>query len=797
MKKYAVSIILISTVAVAAFTSARYMLSESDITRFASVANLETTSASEVITDNVKAFDKRIEMIQKAKKSLELAYYIYSDDESSSYLSNELIKAANRGVKVRVLLDYITNYGKLDTFVAMQKRVDTKNNGSIEFRFFGRPTPNIIKDAIYMTTPCSEANRAPGKEVACTAEKKPIADKMQVAKGMNAYNYNSGFSGVFLSGFYAKSPAASNFALVVGGKFDPSSVGQGEDGKPMTEDEKRGLVDLVKLYKEAKFGSVLSAIKLQAAMLFYGDEVRGIIAFMDKMFPTGQESYDLSEGKEDFRGKDWDHITDFLHHKLLLVDNQELLIGGRNIENSYHMESNPSGKYVFMDTDIHLNLKESSGVKVQSTFKDLWDFQVMVAKVSDIYLHAPNDTQVELDKCMKTSKLPTSCPVLVGALLSSQPGIDASRNKRHADAIAQLNKKSQAFIEGRNPSNGNPSFEVDATAKISYIENLPFTKENKTKRIYGSEINKEEKSGKNIHKLWMKAMLNTCKAKTPQTVYLHQAYYLPPTNLLQVLAAMTKTMRESSSNFNEDYKDLNCSKVTIKIVTNSVETTDLSVINIFTRHQMHSLLKGIESSRDKKKAAKLEYYEYKKPSSAVTKSLHTKLSLMGDTAIIGSANADVRSYMMDTNNGVLIQNAPNFVASYGQYMESLLSDSSKVTRMDTEWRNYKKYEANNYQALEAETKFLVDEMARVARESKKKWPTESRIASMKITLLGTMGDVRAKTEASNEMITIIDDGTAKEIKQKSTSNPALKRFESALERTTLELNDFDVMYKAL
>jgi putative cardiolipin synthase len=795
MKKYAVSILLLSTVAVAAVTSARYMLVESDITKFASVANLETTAASEVITDNVKAFDTRIEMIRKAKKSLELAYYIYSDDESSSYLSSELIKAASRGVKVRILLDYITNYGKLDTFVAMQKAVNTSSGGSIEFRFFGRPTPNIIKDAIYMTTPCSEANRAPGKEVACTAEKKPVADKMQVAKGMNAYNYNSGYSGIFLSGFYAKSPAASNLALVAGGKFDPSTVGQGEDGKPMTEDEKRGLIDLVKLYKEAKFGSVLSAIKLQAAMLFYGDEVRGIIAFMDKMFPTGQESYDLSEGKEDFRGKDWDHITDFLHHKLLLVDNQELLIGGRNIENSYHMESNPSGKYVFMDTDVHLSIKETSGAKVQSTFKDIWDFQVMVAKVSDIYLHAPNDTQVELDTCMKTSKLPAACPVEVGTKLATQQGIEASRNQRHSQALASLNTKAESFKP--STSIGSPSFDIDVAAKISYIENVPFTKENKTKRIYGSEINKEEKSGKFIHKLWMKSMLNTCKAKTPQTVYLHQAYYLPSTNLLQVLAAMTKTMKVSSSNYNIDYKDLDCSKVTIKIVTNSVETTDLSVINIFTRHQMHSLLKAIELSSDKKKAAKLEYYEYKKPSSGGIKSLHTKLSLMGDTAIIGSANADVRSYMMDTNNGILIQKAPNFVASYGRFMESILSDNSKVTRMDTEWRNYKKYEANNFKALEDETKFLVDEMARVARESGKKWPTENRIASMKITLLGTMGDVRGKTQASNEMITIVDDNLRKEIGQKGTSNQSLKRFDSELDRTTIELNDFDVMYKAL
>ncbi|MBK7962875.1 MAG: phosphatidylserine/phosphatidylglycerophosphate/cardiolipin synthase family protein [Bdellovibrionales bacterium] len=46
------------------------------------------------------------------------------------------------------------------------------------------------------------------------------------------------------------------------------------------------------------------------------------------------------------------------------------------------------------------------------------------------------------------------------------------------------------------------------------------------------------------------------------------------------------------------------------------------------------------------------------------KSLHTKISVLGDDIIIGSANADVRSYFMDTNNAVMIRNAPNLVADY-------------------------------------------------------------------------------------------------------------------------------------
>lgn len=800
MKKVVLATVLVGSVAVAAALSTRYMLSDSDISKYASVANLETTSESQVITDNVIAFEKRIEMIQKATKSLELAYYIYSDDESSSYLSREIINAASRGVKVRILVDYITNYGKLDTLLAMQKAVNTTRGGSIEFRLYGRPTPNIIKDAIYMTTPCSEANRAPGKEVACTAEKKPIADKMQAAKGMDAYNYNTGYSGIFLSGFYAKSPAASNLALVAGGKFDPSTLNSGSDGKPMSEEDKKGLIDLLKLYKEVKIeGKILSAIKLQAAMLFYGDEVKGVINLIDKVFPAGQDSYDVSAGKEDMRGKDWDHITDFIHHKLLLADNNELLIGGRNIENSYHMDKNPSGKYVFMDTDIHMSLSEKSGVKVQATFNDLWNFKVMVATTDEILRHAPNDTQVELDKCAKAAKDAATCFASVSVQLTTQKGLDASRRTRELDALSILNDRANEFDKNlrKNPGS-SPSFVVDRDAKISYIENIPFTLGNKTKRNYGAKLNSEEDSGKYIHKLWMKGMLDTCKTKEKKNVYLHQAYYLPPSNLMQVLSAMTKTMKEGSSNYNADYKDLDCSNVTIKVVTNSVATTDLSVINIFSRHQMHSLLKAIEIAKSKK-AASLEYYEYK-PQAGTTKSLHTKVSLMGDVAIIGSANADIRSYMMDTNNGVLIQNAKSFVASYGEFMESLISNSSVTQRMDVEWRDYKKYDSNNQAALKAETEYLVDEMARVAKASGKSWPTASRVETMKLTLLSAMSDVRNKSDTSAQNITIIDDSLRKQLEKTSTSsrpNSGLGRFYRKLKQSEGELEDFDQMYKTL
>jgi putative cardiolipin synthase len=64
-------------------------------------------------------------------------------------------------------------------------------------------------------------------------------------------------------------------------------------------------------------------------------------------------------------------------------------------------------------------------------------------------------------------------------------------------------------------------------------------------------------------------------------------------------------------------------------------------------------------------------------------SLHTKVSLFGDDMIVGSANGDVRSYMMDSNNGMIIRNAPTFMNHYRMYIDDLLKDGTKTLNLTT------------------------------------------------------------------------------------------------------------------
>jgi putative cardiolipin synthase len=58
----------------------------------------------------------RLEMIRKAQKSIDVEYYIYYKDMAGKIFNRELVKAAQRGIKIRILLDKFSS--GMDSFTA-------------------------------------------------------------------------------------------------------------------------------------------------------------------------------------------------------------------------------------------------------------------------------------------------------------------------------------------------------------------------------------------------------------------------------------------------------------------------------------------------------------------------------------------------------------------------------------------------------------------------------------------------------------------------------------------------------
>ncbi len=81
------------------------------------------------------ALAQRLALIETAENSIDIQYYIWNSDTSGHYLANRLIAAANRGVKVRVMLDDINLNEREDLLTTID------SHPQIEIRIFN-PIPS-------------------------------------------------------------------------------------------------------------------------------------------------------------------------------------------------------------------------------------------------------------------------------------------------------------------------------------------------------------------------------------------------------------------------------------------------------------------------------------------------------------------------------------------------------------------------------------------------------------------------------------------------------------------------------
>ena len=644
-----------------------------------------------VLTDNDEAFESKLELINRAQKSIDLVYYIYQDDYSSSVLTQALIEAARSGIHVRILLDYFTNYKRLDYF-SMMEHYGNQGIGSLQVRLYNRPTKNIIKDAVYLTLSCKKVMSTPELSGCREAKFKEIERIFEQEKTnpalpydyQNISNFNSGGSGMFLSGLYGKNLEVALIAILEGQEIDLS---QGKKTEPEPKEEKRieGIhMDLAiragKVFWEARsnnpeqFQQKVAQLKLDMAFALFGGKLNPIYDALRAYLPFGERP----DREKFFR--DWDYFTEFTHHKLLLIDGKEFQLGGRNIEDSYHMSPSPLvQKYLFMDTDVRVKLRKEEP-SMRRAFESIWQFTPMVASLHDIRQHAPNEFLFAHKEAKKTceglhpEKDDPEYQSCYQRTFGEAKDLDERMEQLYQDMLARV----ETFHQEYGPSNDSqrsPSFLLDPTAEAYYIENLPFGRPEAGKRpvrSYGAHNGLEGESGKYIHNLWLAALRNVCtiaSAENPQEIIFHNAYLFMPSNMLKLIGNMVDG-------------DMDCRHVHVRVITNSPETTDLNVINLAARYSTKALLNYYQSYRAPERAATFSYFEYKSPekgSGRADRSLHSKVMVLGPDMFIGSANTDVRSYMMDSNNGVYIQNAPELVSSYKSWVTDLTHDADQIT----------------------------------------------------------------------------------------------------------------------
>jgi putative cardiolipin synthase len=87
-------------------------------------------SAYRIISIGADGFRARAQIIDAARRSLDLQYYIFRGDETGRMLTEHLLRAADRGVRIRVLID------DGDTVAGDEQILQLMNHGSAEVRIY-------------------------------------------------------------------------------------------------------------------------------------------------------------------------------------------------------------------------------------------------------------------------------------------------------------------------------------------------------------------------------------------------------------------------------------------------------------------------------------------------------------------------------------------------------------------------------------------------------------------------------------------------------------------------------------
>jgi putative cardiolipin synthase len=644
-------------------------LSDETLLRHSSGQSLEFSRA-QVITENDVAFMSKLSMVESAASSIDLAYYIFADDYTSSALARELIAAAQRGVRVRLLVDYSSAYANLDMYSMLQAQGNT-GSGSLQVRFYNRPTRNMIMDAAYVSMRCNEIGAAENcsDEKMAEIEARFAAETIdgQPAAELGISNLNVGGSGTFLSGFYSKRLDLMALAVMQGREM-PS----GDSSAPeVTVEQLESLWKLAQIYWRSRTGNVferlVAKMQLAAISLVAGDVVDPLYEIVAENLPI--ERQELGESLQD-----WNYATDYLHQKLLLVDGRYMQLGGRNIEDTYHLQDAQIESGIrFMDTDVRLELT-AGGESIERAFERIWNLQQMVATLPEVRAHAPNDLAANMDAVKKAGdECNRDAACFEREFRARAQGAGAREAVRYESMQSHADHFQQTLRRTMRDSSAT-SIEIDNGAQIYYIENIPFSGKYGAElqgRSLGASNGREARYGKRIHSAALAGMQNACltaTAEQPKRVILNNAYFFPPSNLVAQLAKMLDG-------------SLDCRYVELTVVTNSRETTDLAVVNMLGRHVAFAFTDYLRSIHDSERGASFKYFEMQPNTGAVHHSLHSKVWVVGDDLIVGSANADVRSYMMDANNAVVIRHAPVMLRNYVAMVDATLDDPGRAREL--------------------------------------------------------------------------------------------------------------------
>ena len=147
-------------------------------------------SGFRLMTLSTNALMSRVSLADHAEHSLDMQYYIFQNDRTGKLIAEHLLKAADRGVRVRILLDDIS----LDREVQMFDALDAHENIEVRlFNPFNTRKPNFLSKATQMLFEFRRLNRRMHNKSYIADNKIAIVGGRNIADGYFDANEKSNF----------------------------------------------------------------------------------------------------------------------------------------------------------------------------------------------------------------------------------------------------------------------------------------------------------------------------------------------------------------------------------------------------------------------------------------------------------------------------------------------------------------------------------------------------------------------------------------------------------------------------
>lgn len=587
---------------------------------------------AQLLLNNERAFQNKLNLVKNAESEIRLVYLKYDDDITGSAFTEALLAASkDRNLKVKVLVDFWTNYDRLDFFAYLEKA----SEGNIQVRFYGLPSEQTLRGALYETAACEPTKD--GTPETCFLP-----------------SQTTWFSKLYLAGLYSRNRTVMRVAKEVASAFRVAG-----DPKVQT-----ALADRI---LESDFDAdVESGEDLTLALQAAGSPLGPLVDA-----GLGGAIFSASNGKY------FQNTTDLSKQRLLLVDGFRFQLGGRDIEDSQNMTRTESD---ITTENVDFFGESAAVLNMQGAFDRLFNFSPMVGGLETARTLVPNDYvanlpafQKSLGLCLLARK--TTATDLENCVTTNLPKMEAFESFETRLATVERAVKENAKLYAAPTQLPSPNTEVFPATDLAsltsyYIENLAFTKRDPATRLYDPITQDATETGKYLHFVWAKGLENTCAAaetsKARKQVIISAQTLLLPASLLQTMANM----------LGGPWK---CRNVDITLITNPTSLNQQTMASAFSRFQLRALLRYSQAHPT---GATLKFFERRSTNQVDPVLSQGNITVLGDDLLVGSADGTVRSYTSDASGALYLRNAFGAAKSFATAVQTMIEEKQLTDRTE-------------------------------------------------------------------------------------------------------------------